>query len=189
LNSCCSQPTPKVLIVGRLAVTAVAALCCIVGGCCDDATPQATGADASQQAAETSDLEQAAETDASQQESEMDASQPMELYVAAHSSQQSIEAREAVVSDLVARYGAPEDVAARLDPFNGEPGLRAHRLLREWNPMFFSREDIERLLGPPSKMKESVMRYAYAYGMGVGEWRFTLDARGDVCAVEYLPGE
>lgn len=79
---------------------------------------------------------------------------PRDRYVAASTPAAVESARSEFIHDLRDRYGPPGDAADHRDPYKGDTyARRAAALLREWNPLHCTSEEVRLLLGPPHLLR------------------------------------
>lgn len=109
------------------------------------------------------------------------------------------ESRKAFVADLKRRYGGI-DASVTKPPESVEQLRRFAQLMREWNPLQFSADDLRDIAGeptkevswtaegrPPNSMK-SMTYWFYGSGIAGAGWEFTIDG-GTIVAVRYLMGQ
>jgi hypothetical protein len=103
---------------------------------------------------------------------------------------QDIEAaRQEFVRHLLAKYGEPGDRLAHGDPYRGhEYSRRASQLMREWNPIGFSRHAVRSVMGEPLRDSDELLVFRFTVGPAVRIWEFEINARGDVEGVRGRSG-
>ena len=107
-------------------------------------------------------------------------------YITAKTRQDWLKAKESWVTDLKTRYAGID--ASVTGPPAVEHGLRFSRLMREWNPIHFSVEDLKSIAGQPRSESSDSIEYVFDEGDGTSSWKFTISA-GDIHGVEYIPGD
>ena len=60
------------------------------------------------------------------------------------------------------------------------------RLLREWNPVGFTCDDVKTIMGSATREDEDTLDYIFDNGLDGAHWRFT-HADGTVTGIEYIP--
>lgn len=97
-----------------------------------------------------------------------------------------VRAQEALVAQLKKRYGG---IDASLHGPDAVPHyIRFSRLMREWNPLHFSADDLKAIAGTPTKETLERIKYRFDKGDVASVWRFNLQG-GMIRGVEYIPGD
>lgn len=120
---------------------------------------------------------------------------PRQRYIDADTPEKLAEARKAWVSDLKSRYGGT------IDPSLSDPDSRPHRLrflklMREWNPILCTVDELKAIAGKPSNERkkvnenskeDTIMTYGFDTGLNYGETSFTA-SDGVIYKIEYHGG-
>ncbi len=108
-----------------------------------------------------------------------------------------VAARNALIADLKQRYGGIDVSVTERQAAIQHLG-RFQQLMREWNPLGCSVQDLKSIAGKPSNESEkptegggasqkTLTYYFYGDGLGGGGWEFTI--RGDeIVAVRLIKG-
>ena len=85
--------------------------------------------------------------------------------------------------DLRSRY-AGRIFAERRGRQADEMARTARALMREWNPVLASEDDLRALMGRPSRVRVNALEYVFDNGFGGERWRFGIRG-GFVVSVEW----
>jgi len=109
-----------------------------------------------------------------------------ERYVEARTREEWLKASERFVADLKARY-AGIDASVR-GPAAVEHDVRFTHLMREWNPVLCTVDDLKSIAGKPTNETPQSVEYVFDNGEDACAWKFTLTT-DIVTGIEYIPGE
>jgi hypothetical protein len=90
------------------------------------------------------------------------------------------------IADLRTRY---KGIDVRADQSKiGSHASHFGELMREWNPILCSVDDLKSIAGKPTRETVDMLEYHFNRGITTYTWRFKIVA-GTIFGVEYLPGE
>lgn len=119
--------------------------------------------------------------------------EPRQQYVNANTYDELVGSRRKWIESLKSRYGGTID-ASVFGPDSRAHSMRFTKLMREWNPLHCSDDDLKSIAGKPSKevvLDEIrgiyVIEYVFDDGWAANTWKFTVATR-IIIAVEYIPG-
>lgn len=107
-------------------------------------------------------------------------------YITAKTRQDWLKAKDEWVTDLKTRYAGID--ASVMGPPAAENDARFSRLMREWNPIHCSVQDLKSVAGNPTSETADSLEYIFDNGLEASGWRFTISA-GDIQGLQYIPGD
>lgn len=113
--------------------------------------------------------------------------QVRQRFINANTREEAVTAQKVWIADLKRRYGGTID-ASVFGPDAIAHDVRFSKLMREWNPLHCTADDLKSIAGKPARETKDSIEYTFDNGYDGSTYRFKISA-STIHAVEYIPGE